>query len=146
MQAHPAWLQRVRRAPLPKGYKLFQCKLCPNKGTNQAIRGVGARMAAYRVCSSCDWWLTCLGYAMLGDQDPDGRRVLRVAGRHYLTWTEEQGFPPEIGYVGNSECRYVLLNDPAGTVHEASRLWLMGTIPEAFLALMPDNAAFMPTA
>ncbi len=72
---------------------VFQCKLCPNKGTDREIRGVGARMAAYRVCSSCDFWLMCLGYSMLGDQDPDGRRALRIDGIHYLTWTAEQGFP-----------------------------------------------------
>ncbi|MCH0566937.1 hypothetical protein [Streptomyces sp. MUM 2J] len=124
---------------------MFQCKLCPNKGTNRQIRGVGARMAAYRVCSSCDFWLMCLGYAMLGDHDPDGRRALRIGGIHYLTWTDEQGFPPEIGYVGNGEHRYFLLNDPTGTVHVTRRLWLMGTIPEAFRDRMPDNAAFAPT-
>ncbi|WP_030460627.1 hypothetical protein [Kitasatospora sp. NRRL B-11411] len=124
---------------------MFQCKLCPNKGTNRQIRGVGTRMAAYRVCGSCDWWLTCLGYAMLGDQDPDGRRVLRVAGRHYLTWTEEQGFPPEIGYAGESGLQYRFLHDPTGTVHVAPWLWLMGTIPEGFREQMPDNAAFVST-
>ncbi|MGX2994905.1 hypothetical protein JNUCC64_11495 [Streptomyces sp. JNUCC 64] len=123
----------------------FTCKLCPDTGTNQQIRGVGARMAAYRVCGSCDWWLTCLGYAMLGDQDPDGRLVLRVAGRHYLAWTDEQGFPAEIGYAGRTERRYTLLDDPTGTVHVAPWLWLMGTIPETFRDLMPDNAVFVPS-
>ncbi|MGX5186245.1 hypothetical protein ACWKT5_26575 [Streptomyces avermitilis] len=139
-------MARVRRARAPEKYELFQCKLCPCKGTNQQIRGVGARMAAYRVCSSCDFWLTCLGYMMLGDQDPDGRRVLRIDGRHYLTWTQEQGFPPEIGYAGAETRRYILLDDPAGTVHTTHLLWLMGTIPEAFRDRMPDNAAFAPAA
>ncbi|MGW4503676.1 hypothetical protein ACWENO_03460 [Streptomyces sp. NPDC004436] len=135
----------MRQPPARHGSKEFQCKLCPNKGTNQQIRGVGARMAAYRVCSSCDWWLTCLGYAMLGDRDPDGRRVLRVAGRHYLTWTEEQGFPPEIGYAGRSGLRFRLLDDPTGMVHVAPSLWLMGTIPAGFRGRLPDNAAFVST-
>ncbi|WP_371100711.1 hypothetical protein [Streptomyces sp. PU_AKi4] len=49
------------------------------------IAGVGERMARWRVCRSCDFWLTCLGYRALGDQDPDGRRVLRADGRHYMT-------------------------------------------------------------
>ncbi|WP_158071140.1 hypothetical protein [Streptomyces sp. CB03234] len=125
---------------------MFQCKLCPSKGNNQEIRGVGTRMAAYRVCSSCDFWLTCWGYAMLGDRDPDGRRVLRIGGRHYLTWTEEQGFPPEIGYAGVEVRHYVLLNDPTGAVHATHRLWLMGTIPESFRDRMPDNAVFVTEA
>lgn len=134
----------MRRARTPEVYQLFQCKLCPNKGTDREIRGVGARMAAYRVCSSCDFWLMCLGYAMLGDQDPDGRRALRIDGVHYLSWTDEQGFPPEIGYVGDEESRYVLLDDPTGTVHVTRRLWLMGTIPDAFRDRMSDNAVFAP--
>ncbi|WP_159030060.1 hypothetical protein [Kitasatospora albolonga] len=83
---------------------------------------------------------------MLGDQDPDGRRALRIDGVHYLSWTEEQGFPPEIGYVGNTEHRYILLTDPAGTVHVTHRLWLMGTIPEKLRTRMPDNAVFAPPA
>ncbi|MEV8391790.1 MULTISPECIES: hypothetical protein [unclassified Streptomyces] len=83
---------------------------------------------------------------MLGDQDPDGRRVLRIDGRHYLAWTESQGFPPEIGYTGVDVRHYVLLDDPAGTVHTTDRLWLMGDIPETFRDRMPDNAVFAPAA
>ncbi|MEU5547273.1 hypothetical protein AB0G85_33675 [Streptomyces sioyaensis] len=89
---------------------VFHCKLCPNKGTDREIRGVGARMAAYRVCSSCDFWLMCLGT------------------RCSATKT------------------YVLLDDPTGTVHVTRRLWLMGTIPDAFRDRMPDNAVFAPPA
>jgi hypothetical protein len=70
---------------------VFDCKLCPGKGSAAEIAGMGERMARWRVCRSCDFWLTCVGYRALGDQDPDGRRVLRVDGRHYMTWTEEQG-------------------------------------------------------
>ncbi|WP_328973442.1 hypothetical protein [Streptomyces sp. NBC_00239] len=134
----------MRPARVPERHEVFECKLCPCKGTNREIRGVGARMAAYHVCSSGDFWLTCLGYVMLGDHDPDGRRVLRIDGRHYLTWTEEQGFPPEIGYAGVERRHYVLLDDPHGTVHATHRVWLMGTIPGAFRDRMPDNAAFAP--
>lgn len=101
-------------------------------------------MVAYRVCNSCDFWLTCLGYMMLGDQDPGGRRVLRIDGRHYLTWREGQDFPPEIGYVGADVRRYVLLDDPAGVVHTTRLIWFMGTIPEPFRGSMPDNAVFCP--
>lgn len=132
----------MRRVRVPEQGEVFACTLCPGKGTNRQIRGVGARMAACRVCSSCGFWLTCLGYVMLGDQDPDGRRVLRIDGRHYLTWTEEQGFPPEIGYAGLGRWYYVLLDDPEDVVHATHRVWLMGTIPAAFRARMPDNAAF----
>ncbi len=57
----------------------------PRKGAAVEIAGVGERMARWRVCRSCDFWLTCLGYRALGDQDPDGRRVLRADGRHYMT-------------------------------------------------------------
>lgn len=128
-----------------QGAEVFDCKLCPLKGTNRQIRGVGTRCAAYHVCASCDFWLTCLGYMHLGDQDPDGRRVLRVAGRHYLTWTQEQGIPPEIGYGSSSAPRrYRLLDDPF-TVHETRLIWLMGTIPSPFRAQMPDNAIFIDT-
>lgn len=134
----------MRRAQVPERHEVFACKLCPCNGTNRQIRGVGERMAAYRVCSSCDFWLTCLGYVMLGDQDPDGRRVLRIDGRHYLTWTEAQGFPPEIGYAPVEAWHYILLNDPQGTVHATHRFWLMGTIPDAFADRMPDNATFAP--
>ncbi|MFE4263312.1 hypothetical protein [Streptomyces sp. NPDC056883] len=136
------WLRR-RPVREPKRYKVFDCKLCPGKGTDRQIRGVGARCAAYRVCSSCDAWLTCVGYRFLGDQDPDGRRALRIDGRHYLSWSKEQGFPPEIGHVGLEVHHYALLDDPA-TVHSTERLWLMGSIPDAFRGRLPDNAVFAP--
>jgi hypothetical protein len=127
-------------------YRLFDCKLCPGRGTDQEIGGVGARMARWQVCRSCDFWLTCLGYMVLGDQDPDGRRVLRIAGRHYMTWNDEQGRPPEIGYTSPQVRLYVLLDDPAGTVHTAHWLWLMGTIPDRFRDQLPDSAAFVEAA
>ncbi|MEU1311034.1 hypothetical protein ABZ419_19390 [Streptomyces cinnamoneus] len=133
----------MRRARPPERYKVFPCKLCPDKGTDRQIRGVGARMAAYEVCSSCDFWLTCLGYMMLGDQDPDGRHALRIDGRHYLAWTEEQGLPPEIGYAGAELHHYVLLDNPTGVVHRTRGIWLMGTIPAPYRERMPDNAIFV---
>lgn len=86
-------------------------------------------------------WLTCVGYRMLGDQDPDGRRVLRVDGRHYMTWTDEQGRPPETGHTSRADRPYHLLEDEI--VRNARRLWLMGSIPDRFREQLPDNAAFL---
>ncbi|MFI0742768.1 hypothetical protein ACH4PU_32505 [Streptomyces sp. NPDC021100] len=111
----------------------------------QQAAGADLRMVTYQVCRSCDFWLTCLGYMMLGDQDPDGRRVLRIDGRHYLTWTEDQGLPPEIGYAGPWVLHYTYLDDPTGTVHTTREIWLMGTIPDLYRERMPDNAAFVPS-
>lgn len=133
------WLKR-RPVRSPSGTRCSTASCARTRGPTRAS-GVGARCAAYRVCSSCDAWLTCVGYRFLGDQDPDGRRVLRIDGRHYLSWSEEQGFPPEIGYVGLEVHHYALLDDP-GTVHSTERLWLMGSIPAAFRGRLPDNAVF----
>ncbi|MFI9726272.1 hypothetical protein [Streptomyces sp. NPDC052092] len=86
--------------------EVFDCQLCPGRGTDVEV---GERLVRWKVCRSCDFWLTCVGYRVLGDQDPDGRRVLRVAGRHYMMWTERQGCPPEIGYTSRSDRPYALL-------------------------------------
>lgn len=132
----------VRRGAYPHvRYEVFDCKLCPGKGTAAEIAGVGERMARWRVCRSCDFWLTCVGYRMLGDQDPDGRRVLRVGGRHYMTWTDEQGRPPETGHTSRADRPYHLLEDEI--VRNARWLWLMGSIPDRFREQLPDNAAFL---
>jgi hypothetical protein len=122
-------------------YEVFDCKLCPGKGSAAEVAGVGERMARWRVCRSCDFWLTCAGYRALGDQDPDGRRVLRVDGRHYMTWTDEQERPPETGYTSRADRPYVLLEDEI--VRSARWLWLMGTIPDRFREQLPDNARFL---
>ncbi|MGW4149292.1 hypothetical protein [Streptomyces albogriseolus] len=120
---------------------VFDCKLCPGRGTDAEVGGVGERLVRWKVCRSCDFWLTCMGYRALGDQDPDGRRVLRVAGRHYMTWTEEQGCPPEIGHTSRSDRPYLLLEDEI--VRNARWLWLMGSIPERFREQLLDNARFL---
>ncbi|GGQ35264.1 hypothetical protein [Streptomyces griseomycini] len=122
-------------------HEVFDRKLCPGKGSTAEIAGVGERMARWRVCRSCDFWLTCIGYRQLGDQDPDGRRVLRVDGRHHMTWTQEQGRPPETGYTSRADRPYVLLEGE--TVRNARWLWLMGTIPDRFSEQLPDNARFL---
>ncbi|MEU1266692.1 hypothetical protein ABZ473_32440 [Streptomyces cellulosae] len=121
--------------------EVFDCKLCAGRGTDAEVGGVGERLVRWKVCRSCDFWLTCVGYRALGDQDPDGRRVLRVAGRHYMTWTEKQGCPPEIGHTTRSDRPYLLLED--GIVRNARWLWMMGTIPERFREQLPDNARFL---
>ncbi|WP_133169107.1 hypothetical protein [Streptomyces sp. DH-12] len=122
-------------------HQVFDCKLCPGKGSTAEIAGVGEWMARWQVCRSCDFWLTCLGYRALGDQDPDGRRVLRIDGRHYMTWTEEQGRPPGTGCTSRVDRPYVLLEDEI--VRSARWLWLMGTIPARFREQLRDNARFL---
>ncbi|KES02993.1 hypothetical protein BU52_32930 [Streptomyces toyocaensis] len=121
----------------PRPKVLFDCKLCPGRGTDAEVGGVGERLVRWKVCRSCDFWLTCVGYRALGDQDSDGRRVLRVAGRHYMTWTEKQGCPPEIGYTSRSDLPYFLLEDEI--VRNARWLWLMGSIPERFRERLPET-------
>ncbi|MET7814221.1 hypothetical protein ABZT26_25660 [Streptomyces sp. NPDC005395] len=130
-----------RGADPPKQYEVFDCKLCPGKGTDAQVGGVGERLLRWKVCGECDFWLTCLGYRMLGDQDPHGRRVLRIAGRHYMTWTKEQGCPPESGFNYRTDRPYFLLEDEI--VRVAHYLWLMGDIPARFREQLPDNARFL---
>ncbi|MFD7957267.1 hypothetical protein ACFV4X_27730 [Streptomyces ardesiacus] len=134
------WDAGGTRTP-PKEIERFDCKLCPGRATDAAGGGVGQRLLRWKVCRECDFWLTCTGYRMLGDQDPDGRRVLRVAGRHYLTWTAEQGCPPETGFSCRADRRYYLLEDEI--VRVAPYLWLMGDIPDRFRERLPDNARFL---
>ncbi|MET9779233.1 hypothetical protein ABZ023_34155 [Streptomyces sp. NPDC006367] len=122
-------------------YEVFDCKLCPGRGSDAEVGGVGARMLRWKVCRQCDFWLTCVGYRALGDQDPDGRRVLRAGGRHYMTWTEEQGCPPEIRFNCRADRPYLLLEDEI--VRVARFLWLMGSIPDRFRERLPDNARFL---
>ncbi|WP_158713507.1 hypothetical protein [Streptomyces sp. NRRL F-525] len=124
------------------GSRVVSCTLCGRPDGSEPIHGIGARMRRDQVCYSCDWWRTCRRYRTLGDRDDDGRRIVRAGGRHYMTWTPEQGPPPEIGEssAGPGTLYYVLLDDPTATVIESGPYWMMGSIPDSLRDVLPDNA------
>lgn len=124
---------------------LFQCKLCPNKGSERYINGVGARCKAYNVCHSCDFWLTVLGYVHMGYVDNDDQRILVIGGDCYTVRANEpeRGHQSERGKgFGGQVRKYVLLDDPTETVMASNNTWMMGTVPEHFRDLIEDNARY----
>lgn len=125
---------------------LFQCKLCPNKGSERYINGVGARCKAYNVCHSCDFWLTVLGYVHMGYVDCDDNRILVIDGNCYTVLEEGTIVPEDYGKRGtgfSGQARtYVLFDDPTETVMVSRNTWMMGTVPREFRDLIEDNARY----
>ena len=108
-------------------------ELCP--GCHEPCRkwGHGEKEKSYpNGCFTCQFWVEKM--------DPDCRDsplTVRISGRHYRIGPERAE-----GFRGYGGARFVIqFHDGRKAV--TTNLWSQGEIPEAFWALLPNNATFV---
>ena len=108
----------------------MNCTNCGKLQESGYKSSIGALMISKDLCFHCAFWTERVA---LDQNNPD---AVVAAGKHYIIGPEQPSYQGGRGF-GGSHFR-IFFQD--GRVVDSTNLWMQGTIPESFRALMPDNA------
>jgi len=136
---------------MPNLYK-YTCRMCGNQAEcfnpdepqvlPPYVEAFKAREAD-RLCSTCEFWLTKVGWAAAGTT-PKGEPVARVGGVHYVIrpFVPNPAHPRALG-MGGAVVTFVFHDGREVTSND---VWGQGTIPELWRDRLPDNATIKQPA